>query len=394
MGTSLCWGINSLPLVQYMVFVPLLRSEPFSGGRCVDERNGFRCVCPSGFTGEKCEINENDCRVNPCMNGATCIDHVNEFKCRCVPGYQGTLCQENVNDCDGYTCANGGTCHDLQNDFICDCLPGFGGKDCREIISKCIEMPCQHGGDCQDLINDFKCTCRSGYHGKMCQYIEGQTPIPPHGKNATGAGSTTAATEKATNTGGEAGESKQEVRDQSVMGLQVTVYICVGVGVPCIIIIGILAFLLFRRHRKRHCDAQGSSNVQKENERNEIANMNNKAKTKCIDTDLIQQPTSSVSLKITNEEQQSSSRTLHINKNNLNIESNVSNKLYPKELNVSQNKDYRHLNTSRDSKEASSSHSSKILDCNKLVAQQHRSPHQTPFSTSVESPCSSTSENR
>ena len=244
-----------------------------------------------------------------------------------MPGYQGLLCEENINDCDDYTCANGGTCHDLVNDFICDCMPGFGGKDCRENIDECAQEPCQHGGDCEDLINDFKCTCRNGYHGKTCEYIVGQEPPPDlNGNNtATDYNTMDPGVDRSTTAipgVGKAIQDNPEIRDQSVMGLQLTVYICVGVGVPCIIIIGILAFLLFRRRRKRNCDdgsGGGASDVQKENERNEIANMNNKAKTKCIDTDLLQQPTSS--LKITNEEQQgSSARTLQINKNNLNIE--------------------------------------------------------------------------
>ena len=46
----------------------------------------FRCDCPVGFTGERCEININECESSPCLNDATCLDDVGEFRCACING--------------------------------------------------------------------------------------------------------------------------------------------------------------------------------------------------------------------------------------------------------------------------------------------------------------------
>lgn len=51
------------------------------------------CSCRAGFTGQRCEININDCSSNPCANGGTCHDGVNEYTCSCAPGFSGRNCE-------------------------------------------------------------------------------------------------------------------------------------------------------------------------------------------------------------------------------------------------------------------------------------------------------------
>ena len=46
----------------------------------------FRCDCRVGFTGDRCEININECASSPCVNDATCLDDVGEFRCVCIEG--------------------------------------------------------------------------------------------------------------------------------------------------------------------------------------------------------------------------------------------------------------------------------------------------------------------
>ena len=38
-----------------------------------DEVNGYVCVCQSGWYGDDCQLEVNECESNPCLNGATCM---------------------------------------------------------------------------------------------------------------------------------------------------------------------------------------------------------------------------------------------------------------------------------------------------------------------------------
>ncbi|XP_041030622.1 aggrecan core protein-like [Carcharodon carcharias] len=69
-------------------------------GTCVLRDGSFVCECPAGFTGERCEIDIDECHSSPCLNGATCIDGIDSFKCLCLPSYGGDLCEVDVEKCE------------------------------------------------------------------------------------------------------------------------------------------------------------------------------------------------------------------------------------------------------------------------------------------------------
>jgi len=48
--------------------------------------NSEFCAMLTGYSGQTCAINVNECDSNPCLNGATCTDSVNGFTCQCVTG--------------------------------------------------------------------------------------------------------------------------------------------------------------------------------------------------------------------------------------------------------------------------------------------------------------------
>ena len=267
-----------------------------SEGRCIDEFDGFRCICRPGYSGSTCADNPNDCSLTPCLNGATCHDGVNDFVCRCVPGFVGALCQTNVDDCLNRPCANGATCHDGVNDFSCDCAPGFSGKDCRDDDDECAGAPCLNGGTCVDRVDGYECACASGYYGENCDRTVSNPAVTFSGD---GAQTTTVGDHETTHSiqghQAHAGASSGAVITME----QLLLIICLGIGIPIIIIIGIIIFLLINRRRIRHAAAAHARRDEDfDNEHNEIRTVNNKSKALDDDDAL---PTGRGRLTINNE---------------------------------------------------------------------------------------------
>ena len=50
----------------------------------------------TGYSGEKCEINKDDCMDVQCGDHGTCIDGLDTYSCQCDPGYTGALCDKNI----------------------------------------------------------------------------------------------------------------------------------------------------------------------------------------------------------------------------------------------------------------------------------------------------------
>ena len=49
---------------------------------------------------DKCMFSHSDideCGDNQCKNGATCVDEINGYRCICVPGYVGDQCETGYN---------------------------------------------------------------------------------------------------------------------------------------------------------------------------------------------------------------------------------------------------------------------------------------------------------
>lgn len=63
---AVCWEIDDL----YFVFL-----------HC-------RCVCSPGYVGDDCSVDYNDCEEHRCQNGAQCVDELNGYSCICPEGYR------------------------------------------------------------------------------------------------------------------------------------------------------------------------------------------------------------------------------------------------------------------------------------------------------------------
>ena len=51
----------------------------------------FSCQCPVGYSGFRCEVNDDDCVDHKCVNNATCVDEVGAYRCSCPDGFQVSL---------------------------------------------------------------------------------------------------------------------------------------------------------------------------------------------------------------------------------------------------------------------------------------------------------------
>ncbi|XP_070205240.1 fibropellin-1-like isoform X3 [Littorina saxatilis] len=140
-----------------------------NGGACTDLVGSYSCACLPGYSGSRCENNNNECASYPCLNGGTCSDGINSYSCRCPPRYSGSRCQDAVVQCLYNPCQNGATCDYNNYSYNCDCAPGFSGPYCEETVSQCPYNPCQNGGTCDYTNNSYNCDCAPDFSGTYCE---------------------------------------------------------------------------------------------------------------------------------------------------------------------------------------------------------------------------------
>eukprot|EP01043_Picozoa_sp_COSAG02_P003149 COSAG02_NODE_75_length_41389_cov_106.665762_23_plen_1016_part_00 len=126
------------------------------------------CVCITGFSGEGCEINNDDCMSTPCEHEGRCSDGVDSFKCSCTEGFTGVTCGIDIDDCASDPCQNDGFCSDGVSSFSCTCAEGYSGDACATNVDECASRPCQNNGICEDCVGTYSCTCLTGFAGEVC----------------------------------------------------------------------------------------------------------------------------------------------------------------------------------------------------------------------------------
>lgn len=149
-------------------------------GVCNNTYGGFHCHCPVNVTGRLCDVDLYDnCQSNPCSRNATCVDEYGSFRCVCQAGFTGQNCDVNINECVNNTCAVEGTaqCVDLIGQYMCQCIPGYTGTYCETDINECNSDPCRNGGLCLNQINKYTCACQPGYDGTNCQNIANKCKV-------------------------------------------------------------------------------------------------------------------------------------------------------------------------------------------------------------------------
>jgi len=66
----------------------LCQNKCLNNGTCIINAEDKResCLCSSAFSGDRCQINIDECSSSPCRNGGQCIDGLGEFICSCPEG--------------------------------------------------------------------------------------------------------------------------------------------------------------------------------------------------------------------------------------------------------------------------------------------------------------------
>ncbi|CAD5219599.1 unnamed protein product [Bursaphelenchus xylophilus] len=154
-----------------------------NGAKCLDMINGYKCECPPMFSGKFCEKKLVYCTkdMNPCKNNGKCLP-VNggaNYSCLCQTGFTGENCTINADDCHSHQCQNGGLCVDGLGKYECNCPIGYSGQHCELMTSmanllyndnppSCSPHTCLHGQCVANEEDELECKCEHGYSGKDC----------------------------------------------------------------------------------------------------------------------------------------------------------------------------------------------------------------------------------
>lgn len=152
----------------------------------------FLCACATGWEGQYCSVNTDDCQADSCGPGV-CIDELNAFTCDCAStGFTGDSCTTRdscgtppavtpavhtpttpvlFGDTVAYQCGQGFTTNGLASGPTsfsrqCTATLEYDGADmaCRDVDEcvQAIDNGCAH--NCVNTFGSFICTCSAGFN--------------------------------------------------------------------------------------------------------------------------------------------------------------------------------------------------------------------------------------
>ncbi|XP_032099572.1 fibulin-7 isoform X2 [Sapajus apella] len=156
------------------------------------------------------EISE--CSSQPCQNGGTCVEGLSQYRCICPPGRTGNRCQHQAQTAAPEGSVAGDSafsraprCAQVERAQHCSCEAGFhlsgaAGDSVCEDVNEC-ELYGQEGRPrlcmhaCVNTPGSYRCTCPSGYRtladGKSCEDVDecvGLQPVCPRGTTCINTG--------------------------------------------------------------------------------------------------------------------------------------------------------------------------------------------------------------
>ncbi|CAF4066496.1 unnamed protein product [Adineta steineri] len=114
-----------------------------NNGNCTDDNTtsyGYICLCPFGFNGINCELDNRLCKPHICLNHGECNETSNTtLDCLCDNGWEGMHCESMTNYCLNITCENNAICRPLLLNYTCECLSNnYYGRHCELSTTKII----------------------------------------------------------------------------------------------------------------------------------------------------------------------------------------------------------------------------------------------------------------
>uniref|UniRef100_A0A182M1U8 EGF-like domain-containing protein n=1 Tax=Anopheles culicifacies TaxID=139723 RepID=A0A182M1U8_9DIPT len=165
------------------------------GAQCVNQRGGYKCVCPPGMVGDaykggcileqgsvksQCRRNE-DCAdtlacergtcVSPCASllcgtNAFCEPEKHAAWCRCRAGFVEGPSGDCVSQCEGYMCGQGAMCIVSNTGPTCKCPPGEMGNPFPG--GSCTTDQCSTSRPCADPQVCINGRCKHKCDGVVC----------------------------------------------------------------------------------------------------------------------------------------------------------------------------------------------------------------------------------
>ncbi|XP_071165096.1 uncharacterized protein [Mytilus edulis] len=186
---------DTVPTGSHCLSFPCL-----NGGSCIQNPEGYECLCPNKVFGSRCELGVDGCPGYPCYNGGSCFADESGQRCECPQDFPGLHCEGKIKDiatgstsavtppdmtpeitisipntvptrshCLSYPCLNGGSCIQNPEGYECLCPNKVFGSRCELGVDGCPGYPCYNGGSCFADESGQRCECPQDFPGLHCE---------------------------------------------------------------------------------------------------------------------------------------------------------------------------------------------------------------------------------